>query len=46
MSTSYVNGSVGKVVSAFASGSESQKCFMILPVYISHRCTFFHKIFF
>ena len=27
------------MVSAFASGSQSQKCSMILPVYISHRCT-------
>ena len=39
ISTSFVNGSVGKVVSAFASGSQSQKCSMILHVYISHRCT-------
>ena len=39
ISTSFVNGSVGKVVSAFPSGSQSQKCSMILPVYISHRCT-------
>ena len=37
--TSFVNGRVGKEVSAFASGSQSQKCSMILPVYISHRCT-------
>ena len=35
ISTSFVNGSVGKVASAFASGSQSQKCSMILPVYIS-----------
>ena len=34
-----MNGNVGKVVNDFASGSESQKCSMILPVYISHRCT-------
>ena len=34
-----MNGSVGKGVSAFASESQSQKCSMILPVYISHRCT-------
>ena len=34
-----MNGSVGNVVSAFASGSQSQKCSMIFPVYISHRST-------